>query len=205
MQLDRHQSDAVRIGDGPALILAGPGSGKTTVITHRVLELIRVHGVPPPDILVITFTRAAADEMQARFRTISGGVRRPVTFGTFHSVFFAILRQTRNYDSNSIIRLPQKKTLLREALLRSGIESSGAEEYLTALADEISSVKGSGLALEGYHARNLSDEEFAAVYSLYGKMLHDSMLLDFDDMLIMTSDLLRTRPDVLERCRQQYR
>ena len=102
---NKSQLEAIRHGEGPCLTLAGPGSGKTAVITERVKNLITEHGVKPTNILVITFTKAAATEMKERFYKLMGQVdgveagfgKYPVTFGTFHAVFFQILKYFRHY------------------------------------------------------------------------------------------------------------
>lgn len=86
-QFSEAQSKAIRHYTGPSLVLAGPGSGKTTVITHRTKNLIEEYGVNPANILVITFTKASAIEMQERFEKLMDGVRLPVSFGTFHAIF----------------------------------------------------------------------------------------------------------------------
>ena len=91
--LSKQQQQAARHMDGPAMVLAGPGSGKTTVIIHRIKHLIESH-VRPEHILVITFTRAAERQMQERFSALCKGASFPVTFGTFHSVFFHILKKS---------------------------------------------------------------------------------------------------------------
>ena len=92
MKIDTSQINAIRHKDGPELVLAGPGSGKTLVITRRVQHLIDQYHVPPSAILVITFTKAAATEMRQRFEKLMGGRRVPVSFGTFHAVYFMILK-----------------------------------------------------------------------------------------------------------------
>ena len=91
MAFSKAQTQAIMHKDGPMMVLAGPGSGKTTVITHRVQYLTKEYGIDPGDILVITFTRAAAEEMRERYEALTGGGSR-VTFGTFHSIFFRILK-----------------------------------------------------------------------------------------------------------------
>ena len=93
MQFNEAQERAAAHGEGPMLVLAGPGSGKTAVITGRTARLVR-EGVPPSEILVVTFTRAAASEMKNRFLKMTGASARQVTFGTFHGVFYGILRNT---------------------------------------------------------------------------------------------------------------
>ena len=93
MKLNKEQNDAVFHGEGPCMVLAPPGSGKTLVITRRVQHLIEKVHIPPEKILVITFTRYAARKMKERFEKLVNGMNYPVTFGTFHSVFYSILKQ----------------------------------------------------------------------------------------------------------------
>ena len=107
MEFNESQKKAVRHCDGPMLLLAGPGSGKTTVITHRIKYMTEEHGVRPDNILVITFTKAAANEMKGRFQELCPGTRG-VTFGTFHSVFFWMLRNAYNYTAANIVTDSEK-------------------------------------------------------------------------------------------------
>ena len=116
MSFHPSQLEAIRWGTGPALILAGPGSGKTTVITHRVRALITERQVDPSRILVITFTKAAADEMKERFLRMMGEERTPVSFGTFHAVFFKILKIAYHYNGSHILR-PEKRMELILSLI----------------------------------------------------------------------------------------
>ena len=96
---NKPQSEAITHGKGPALILAGPGSGKTLVITQRVKNLIEKQHIRPSNILVITFTKAAATQMKERFTILMGEGRYPVTFGTFHAVFFSVLKNAYHYTA----------------------------------------------------------------------------------------------------------
>ena len=100
---NKPQSEAITHGKGPALILAGPGSGKTLVITQRVKNLIEKQHIRPSNILVITFTKAAATQMKERFTILMGEGRYPVTFGTFHAVFFSVLKNAYHYTAQNII------------------------------------------------------------------------------------------------------
>ena len=104
MAFHETQLQAIHHKDGPMLVLAGPGSGKTTVITHRIRYLTEEYRVDPGSILVITFTKAAAEEMKLRFQALMEGRRLPVSFGTFHAVFFSILKHAYRYDASNIIR-----------------------------------------------------------------------------------------------------
>lgn len=108
MAFHEAQLQAIHHREGPMMVLAGPGSGKTTVITHRVKYLVEQCGVEPGSILVITFTKAAAQEMRQRFEKLMEGRRLPVSFGTFHAVFFSILKRAYRYDASNIAREEQR-------------------------------------------------------------------------------------------------
>ena len=116
MSLSCTQSRAVAHGAGPCICLAGPGSGKTTVITERTKYLVQERKIPPSEILVITFTKAAAMEMRERFLNAMNGRYTPVTFGTFHAVFFGILRAAYHYTAENILREEEKYAILREII-----------------------------------------------------------------------------------------
>ena len=114
MAFHESQLQAIHHQEGPMMVLAGPGSGKTTVITHRVKYLVEQCGVEPGSILVITFTKAAAQEMRQRFEKLTEGRRLPVSFGTFHAVFFAILKRAYRYDASNIAQDEQRTRIIRE-------------------------------------------------------------------------------------------
>ena len=117
MQANKQQQRAIAHNTGPALILAGPGSGKTFTTVERVRYLIEVHHADPSHILVITFTKAAARQMRDRFFTRMDNQFFPVTFGTFHAVFFHILKTSCHYNGSSILKEKEKREYLRAALL----------------------------------------------------------------------------------------
>ena len=117
MKHSKEQQIAIDHVDGPMMVLAGPGAGKTTVITHRVKKLIEKEGVNPAQILVVTFSKAAAVEMRERFEKITGGRRLPVRFGTFHSLFFQVLRNAYHYEAKDILSQRLKYRFLEEALM----------------------------------------------------------------------------------------
>ena len=114
MSLSEAQSRAVAHAEGPCICLAGPGSGKTTVITQRIKYLIEQGGVQPSGILVITFTKAAALQMRERFVKMCGNKSYPVTFGTFHAVFFKILKYAYNYTAANIIKEEERQRFFKE-------------------------------------------------------------------------------------------
>lgn len=203
MGFSKAQNRAIAHKDGPAMVLAGPGSGKTLVITQRTRYLIDTYGVSPREILVITFTKAAAQEMQTRFSAIcpKGGV----TFGTFHAVFFGILKNAYHFTSANIMSEETKMKMLRSLLLRYngaspqgyGARADSDQESITELAAEISMVKNERIPLEHYYSRSCPEDVFRLVCRDYEEMHRREGLLDFDDMLTCTWELLTQRPDIL--------
>lgn len=197
---NREQEEAITHKGGPLMVLAGPGSGKTLVITYRVKWLIENAGVHPSNILVITFTRAAAEEMKKRFFMFDGMANTPVTFGTFHSIFFMILRYAYRYTAANIIREDVKRRYIKEMTenmeLEIEDEIEDENEFLSGIINEISYVKGEMMSLSYYHSNNCSDELFAQIYEGYEKRLREENLIDFDDMLVFCYELLKEREDI---------
>lgn len=204
MSFNESQAQAIRHREGPMLVLAGPGSGKTLVITQRTKYLIEEYGVDPSGILVITFTRAAAREMQERFQKLMAGTAR-VTFGTFHAVFFSILKHAYGYTAADILREEQKYAYLREILEHIELEIDDEADFLAGILSEISSVKNERIALESYHARNCPDQVFQKIYQTYEQKLQKARQLDFDDMMVYCLELFESRPDILKAWQNKYR
>lgn len=193
---NKEQEEAITHKGGPLMVLAGPGSGKTLVITYRVKWLIENAGVHPSNILVITFTRAAAEEMKKRFFMFDGMANTPVTFGTFHSIFFMILRYAYRYTVANIIREDVKRRYIKEMTENMELEIEDENEFLSGIINEISYVKGEMMSLSYYHSNNCSDELFAQIYEGYEKRLREENLIDFDDMLVFCYELLKEREDI---------
>ena len=204
-KLTAAQREAVTHVDGPCLCLAGPGSGKTTVITGRTRYLIEQCQANPLGILVITFTRAAAREMEKRFAQAMGGRHVPVTFGTFHSVFFWILKQAYRYTAANILKEDQKYQILREIIDGQKLEIDDESEFLSGIASEISMIKNDRIALEHYYSKNCPEEAFRSIYKSYQERIAGAGLLDFDDMLVYCYELLTGRPDILAGWQKRFR
>jgi len=205
MAFHKSQLQAIEHGTGPMMVLAGPGSGKTTVITHRVKHLIEVHRVEPGSILVITFTKAAAQEMKQRFMKLMGDRSCPVSFGTFHAVFFSILKHAYRYDASSIIREEERVRIVRELVEQCAMEVEDEAEFTGAILTEISAVKGEMLSLDHYYSKNCSEEMLKKLYLGYQDALVRRNLLDFDDMLVMCYELFRERKDILAAWQAKYK
>lgn len=196
MSFTEAQSRAIAHGTGPMLILAGPGSGKTLVITNRTKYLIE-QGIDPSKILVITFTKAAAEEMRNRFYKMMGEKQYPVTFGTFHAVFFSILRHAYHYTAANILREDQKRQFLQEILDKIDLEPEDEQELIRNLISEISKVKNEQIDLQHYYSTSCAESMFREIYQKYEKRLVRERLLDFDDMLLGCYELLSERNDIL--------
>lgn len=202
---NHQQRMAVEHVDHPCLVLAGPGSGKTTVITHRTKKLIEEEGISPSNILVITFTKAAAMEMQQRFLQLMGGKRLPVSFGTFHAVYFQILKYAYNYRAENIIREEKKYEILRNIVHKTELDISDENEFVANLISEISNVKGEMLDVAYYYSKNCPEEVFKKIFREYNDTLIRANLIDFDDMLVMCYELLTKRKDILKLWQDKYR
>lgn len=203
MSFNPSQIQAINHFKGPALILAGPGSGKTLVITHRTKKLIEDYHINPSRILVITFTKAAAREMKERFVKLMGG-SLPVSFGTFHGIFFKILKYAYGLDVSNIISEEQKYQWFRELVQKCELDVEDEKEFLSGISAEISQVKGERLSLDHYYGKSCSQEVFGYLYQSYESRLRKERKIDFDDMLVMTLELFEKRPDILAAWQKKY-
>lgn len=203
-KFNKAQKQAVEHNKGPMMVLAGPGAGKTLVITYRTKTLIEKYGVEPGKILVITFTKAAAEEMKVRFQNIMDGKYVPVRFGTFHAVFFSILKHAYHYTASNIIRESEKKRILLEIVENMELDIEDLNEFIQDMENEISLVKGEMLSLEHYFPMNCAKDIFQRVYTRYNQALQRRKLIDFDDMLVYCYELLTQRPDILKMWQQQF-
>ena len=206
----KSQSEAIRHVDGPLLVLAGPGSGKTTVVTKRVQYLVQDCSISPSSILVITFTKAAATEMKERFTRLMEQQAQPpggygnVSFGTFHAVFFNILKLSYGFTVANIITEETRRQYLKESADRMKLEIDDENEFLTGIAGEISLIKNERVELEHYFSKNCSEEVFRKIYEGYEERKKRARLIDFDDMLVYTWELLSHRKDILSAWQKKY-
>lgn len=206
-ELNRAQKEAASHFEGPMLVLAGPGSGKTRVITERTHYLIRERNVAPEHILVITFTRAAAGEMKERYQRLYSRESKGtsgVWFGTFHSIFFMILKYAYHYTSENIIKEDLRRDILRQLLQKSGLELQEEEEFIDDLEMEIGRVKTNRLDLAHYFSPFCAADVFRDMYEKYQKEMEKRRLLDFDDILVYCYELLSARPDILAGWQKQF-
>jgi DNA helicase-2/ATP-dependent DNA helicase PcrA len=208
--LNAPQQEAVTYGEGPLLILAGPGSGKTRVITHRIAYLLRERGVPPWGLLAVTFTNKAAREMRERLDKLVGPRGRDLTIGTFHAICARILRregeQTGIIPSNfAIFDDDDQATLAKQAVLN--LDLNDKQYQPRSMLSAISKAKNElmGPLQFAEQARRYYDEIVARVYKEYQRLLQQNNAVDFDDLILLTHTLWRQHPEVLERYQSRYR
>jgi DNA helicase-2/ATP-dependent DNA helicase PcrA len=208
--LNGPQQEAVIHGEGPLLILAGPGSGKTRVITHRIAYLVRERGVPPWGVLAVTFTNKAAREMRERLDRLVGAQARDLTIGTFHAICARTLRregeQTGIIPSNfAIFDDDDQAALAKQAVLNLNLNDKQYQprSMLSAISRAKNELMGPLQFAEA--ARKYYDEIVARVYKEYQRLLQHNNAVDFDDLILLTYDLWHKHPDVLERYQARYR
>lgn len=205
MQFNEAQIQAIQHNKGPCMVIAGPGSGKTTVITHRVRYLIDRCGVKPSDILVITFTKAAAEQMKLKFKGLSEGRSSAVTFGTFHAVFFTILKAAYNYSARCIITPQVQHEFVKDQMCRLELEYDDEKEAVAGVLSEISRVKGEAVNIDEYESMCVPPQSFRIIYMAYDDMLVKKHLIDFDDMIVLSRELLMQREDYRRAWQNKYK
>ena len=204
--LNENQKSAVSHIDGPCMVLAGPGSGKTRVITYRIANMVVNHNIRPTSILAISFTKASSLEMKNRAISLSKDVRmNKVTYGTFHSVFFRILRHFEKYSLESILDEKSKRIAIKGILKSLNVENGEDDEVIGQFINEISFVKNELMDKSDFNSEILSKDEFIKAYNLYEEYKDQVKKIDFDDMLLRTYFLLRSNPKALETVRSVYR
>ena len=205
-ELNSQQQQALTAGLGPVLVLAGPGSGKTRVLTHRMAYVIQELGVQPYNILAVTFTNKASKEMSKRVEEILGGHQRGLSLGTFHSICARLLRveaEHMPFDQNFVIfDSDDQQGLVRTALRDLNID----EKYHRprSVHSAISNAKNELLFPEDLPQNSYREKVIFQVYQKYQQMLLASNALDFDDILLWTALLLDDRKDVRDKYAQRY-
>src|SRR5919109_3003718 len=207
--LNAAQREAVLATEGPVLVVAGAGSGKTRVLTHRVAHLIAACGVKPNEILAITFTNKAAGEMRSRLESLLGGVSRAIWILTFHAACGRILRREAprlGYKSNFTIYDQADQIRLVKACLEEP-ERDQKRFVPRGIHAQISMAKNQLVGPDEYRSRVASfyDQTVADAYGLYQQRLFASNALDFDDLLMLTVDVLERFPEARERWQKAFR
>jgi len=206
--LNTSQREAVQYIKGPLLILAGPGSGKTRVITHRIAYLVKTTGVSPRSILAVTFTNKAAREMQGRLHKLLGSLAEQVSAGTFHAICARILRQdgkSLGLDTNFVIYDEEdQQSLVKQCLV--DLDLDPRQYNPQKIRNAISQAKSQQLTHDGLAAKARSqwEDTVCRVYERYQEQLGQSNAADFDDLLMKVVQLFEKQPGVLEKYRRRY-
>ena len=205
MGFNEAQTQAIQHTDGPCLVLAGPGSGKTLTIVNRVKYLIEKHKVRPEEILVVTFTRFAAAEMKSRLCLVMGKRDLPVTVGTFHGIYYGILKWAYRMNQENILSETEKYQILRGVINKERMEIFDEEDFIQDIAAEIGKVKNNRIPLEEFVSEKCSADAFRNIYRNYEQHRKELKKIDFDDMLVLCYELFRSRPDVLAQWQKKFR
>ena len=201
--LNDKQYEAVTNVDGPCLVIAGAGSGKTKVLTHKIAYLISEKDVKPWNILAITFTNKAANEMKTRVEALVGDIAKDMWIGTFHSICVRILRKQIDrigFNTDFIIfDTSDQKTLMKQIIKSQNLDDKIYSDR--SVLYEISNAKNEMLDSDAYTARVKGDfrkEKIAELYEIYQKKLKENNAIDFDDIINFTIKILMDNPDLLE-------
>lgn len=202
-ELNDKQYEAVTYTEGPSLVIAGAGSGKTKVLTHKIAYLIGEKGIKPWNILAITFTNKAANEMKERVKNLVGETANDIWMGTFHSICVRILRKTIDrigFDTSFVIfDTSDQKTMVKKILKEQNLDDKIFSDK--SVLYEISNAKNEMLTPAQYAARYNTDfrkEKIAEIYSIYQRRLKENNAVDFDDIINFTIEILLDNPDILE-------
>ena len=205
MGFNEAQAQAIQHTDGPCLVLAGPGSGKTLTIVNRVKYLIEKQKVRPEEILVVTFTRFAAAEMKSRLCLVMGKRDLPVTVGTFHGIYYGILKWAYRMNQENILSETEKYQILRGVINKERMEIFDEEDFIQDIVAEIGKVKNNRIPLEEFVSEKCSADAFRNIYRNYEQHRKELKKIDFDDMLVLCYELFRSRPDVLAQWQKKFR
>jgi DNA helicase-2/ATP-dependent DNA helicase PcrA len=203
-QPNKEQTEAIRHRDGPMLVLAGPGTGKTTVIAGRTAALVS-DGVPAGSILVVTFTRAAAAEMRSRIRALLAERADGAAIGTFHGIFYGMLKKVYRIQSGTVIGAGERNSLIRALIAQiypDGLRESDLPEQV---GREISLVKTGRIRLSNYYSGALPDEIFRKLAQSYAAELKKRKQIDFDDLILLCWQMLKTRPEIRKRWQNKWK
>lgn len=204
--LNNNQLSAVKHINGPCMVLAGPGSGKTRVITYRIANMVINENIKPTSILAISFTKASSIEIKNRALSLSNDYRMDkVNYGTFHSIFFKILRYFEKYNLESILDEKTKRMVLKQILKKLEVENGEDDEVIGQVINEISYVKNELMDKIDFKSDILRKDEFIQAYNLYEEHKAQLNKIDFDDMLIKTYNLLKYNKAALDMVRNVYK
>ena len=202
-KLNTAQQKAVCHETGPMLVLAGPGSGKTTVLLCRISRLLERGLAKPQEILALTFSKAAAEEMKSRFENLNGA--SGVSFGTFHSIFFRILRSRYGWDVEQIFQEEERRSILRNSIEAEKWDIPDLEEYISQFFSQLSLMNSELEQPNRFTPTGMPVEEFRKLYRAYEGYKERHEKLDFDDMLTQCYQLLREDAAVREYWQRKYK
>lgn len=205
MGFNQAQKKAVSHGEGPCLVLAGPGSGKTLTIVNRIKYLIEEYKVRPEEILVVTFTRFAAAEMKSRLCALMGKQTLPVTVGTFHGIYYGILKWAYRMGQQNILSEEEKYQILRSAAGKQKMEVFDEEDFIQDIAAKIGKIKNNRIDPDEFVSEKCSADAFREIYREYERQRKKLRKIDFDDMLVLCCELFTSRPDVLAAWQKKFR
>ena len=202
-KLNENQKQAICHETGPMLVLAGPGSGKTTVLLCRILRLLEKGLAKPDQILALTFSKAAAEEMKERFRRAKGP--EGVAFGTFHSVFFRILRRKYGWSTDRVFQEEERRAVLRNMLEEAKWDIPDLEEYISVFLSQLSLMNSELESVNTFEPAGIPAVEFRKLFHTYERYKERHEKLDFDDMLTMCHHLLKTDAEARTAWQGKYR
>jgi len=202
-KLNTAQQKAVCHETGPMLVLAGPGSGKTTVLLCRISRLLERGLAKPQEILALTFSKAAAEEMKSRFENLNGA--SGVSFGTFHSIFFRILRSRYGWNVEQIFQEEERRSILRNSIEAEKWDIPDLEEYISQFFSQLSLMNSELEQPNRFTPVGMPVEEFRKLYRAYEGYKERHEKLDFDDMLTQCYQLLREDAAVREYWQRKYK
>lgn len=202
--LDPAQQAAIAHTEGPLLVVAGPGSGKTTVITHRAAHLTTAMQIAPSSLLIVTFTKAAADSLKGRTAALTGApVASRITFGTFHALAYRMLRDCNPDQPLKLIDEEEQVRLIRSLMRQHGLNLD--DDAVTDALAELSRARNRLGGSAAFAPRGMKEADFRLLAGAYEEEKERRGALDFDDLLIRALDLLRSRPQELEEYRRRWR
>ncbi len=210
MKLTDSREEAVCHRAGPCVVIAGPGSGKTYTITNRIKYLIEKMNVKPGEILTVTFNKAAAVEMEARFKNSINKSKNNINyngvrFGTFHGIFFYILKKAYGFNASNIISEEEKFNKIKEYVMEENVETEDMNEFVSSIINEFGIVVSDMININNYYSSTCGRDVFIKIYNRYNDYLCNNNLIDFDDMMMLCYELLTKREDILNMWRRIFK
>ena len=205
MSFNDAQKRAATFKDGPCLVIAGPGSGKTHTMIHRIKYLINELDVKAHNILVISFNKTAVLELKQRFLKLNNGNGKGVYFATFHSLFFAILKNAYNLGNDSIVTKKIQIEIIKTEILKYELEYNNEDEIIDMILSEIGLIKNDDLNIDEYKSKTIPYVSFRKIYKTYEEKIKKRGLIDFDDFAKMTVDKLREDENLRNSLKERFK